>query len=472
MRVALIQPPPKGGITSKYLVHEPLNLIGIGTALREWNGAEIQIWDFAVENFSDSELRNRILEFKPQIVGITAMTSQVKGAAMIAKKVKSLSKQILTIVGGQHPTALPVQTLSEFEGFDIAVIGEGEHGFSKLAQGINPADTKGIAYREGETVVQTGSQKPVEQLDNLPIPDRDLVDRKLYAKGPVVLGVDRSFSNPIAVNLSRGCPFHCHFCSANIVYGNKVRYRSIQNIKEELTRCKTRYNVNHVSINDSLFSFNKEFALSVAELMAQLNLTWDCRARADQMTPDFSRELARAGCVKIFMGAESGSQRILDLVCKDLTVDQIEKGFAAVKDAKIVRGTQFVIGVHPSQTKDEIEDDLRLAKRIDPEYCSFSIAIPLPGTQMHETYKKGGYFLNEDWDSFNFYGSLPGWKTEHFSPEQLAKLQRSCTLRFYLRPRYLLRRTIEETLAGRLGYQLRSAWTLARFAIEKRTPLR
>ena len=470
MRIALVQPPPTGGVAGRYLVHEPLNLIALGTALREWDKAEVRIWDFAIEDFSDKELQNRIALFKPQIVGFTAMTSQIKGAAKIAEKVKSLSNQILTIVGGQHPTALPARTLLEFEGFDIAVVGEGEKAFSKLAKKIDPADIGGIAYRKGEDIVQTGEPQIVENLDDLPIADRDIVDRNLYGKGPVVLGVDRSFSNPITMNLSRGCPFRCHFCSANLVYGNKVRYRSIENIREELNLCKTGYKVDHVSINDSLFSFNKDFALSVASLMSELKLTWDCRARADQMTRDFAHELARNGCVKVFMGAEAASQRILDLVGKDLTVDQIIEGFAAAKEAKIVCGTQFVIGVHPSQTKNEIEADLNLAKKLDPEYCSFSIAIPLPGTQMYETYKQGGYLLDEDWDSFNFYGSLPTWRTEFFSPEQLAKLQRSCMLRFYLRPGYLIHRTIREIKAGRLGYQLKNALTLARFAIEKRNP--
>ncbi len=313
MRVLLIQPPPKGGITSRYLVHEPMNLLTLGTVVRDKAGAKVKILDFQVTPYSDENLFALVNKYRPDIVGLTAMTSQVKGAGRIAKKIKDDFPDTLTVIGGQHPSALPKRTMEEFPALDVVIVGEGEKSFENLAENEPLEKIEGIYYRKGDKIISTGPAGLNENLDDIPICDRDLVDRRLYQKGPVVLGVDRSFFIPVTVNLSRGCPYNCSFCSASIIYGNKVRFRSIDNIRLELELCKEKYNTNHISINDSLFSHNKDFALSVGELLARLKMTWDCRARADQMDRSFAMKIKKLGCVKVFMGAESGSQRILDL---------------------------------------------------------------------------------------------------------------------------------------------------------------
>ena len=470
MRIAFVQGPPVGGIASGYLVHEPLNLIGLATAARDLADAEVQVWDYQVVPYSDADLLNRIDTFKPDIVGLTAMTSQVRSAAAMAETIKQHRPGITTIVGGQHPTALPQRTLEQFPAFDIAVIGEGEQTVSQLCRDIPRGRIPGLAIRIDGKIMETQAADRVENLDEVPIPDRDIVDRALYRRGPVVLGVDRSFANPITVNLSRGCPFCCDFCSANIVYGRKVRFRSIENIEREIHHCVERYGINHVSINDSLFTFRRSFTEQVAELFARYGLTWDCRARADEMDRDFAHFLAQHGCIKVFMGSEAGTQRVLNLINKELSVEQIEAAFAYTKEAGIIRGTQFVVGAHPSQTEAEVMESLALAKRIDPEYCSFSIIMPLPGTRSYELFDEQGLFLTnrENWDAFVFYGGRPAWRTEHLSPDDLVRLQKRCMLSFYMRPGYLWRRLRIEAGAGRLGYHLRSAWTLARFAVERR----
>lgn len=467
-KVLLIQPSAPMGAAGSYLVHEPLNLIALGTAVRDWTGGRVRILDFQVTPFTGPALFSLLDDFCPDLVGITAMTSQIKSAGKIASLIKEHAPKTYIVAGGQHPAALPRQTLEEFGGFDAVCIGEGERAFAALAKGEPPEKVKGLMIRVRGEIVSTGLDNQVENLDDLPIPDRSLVDRKLYEKGPVVLGVDRSFARPITVNLSRGCPFSCDFCSANLVYGKKVRFRSLSNIRREVEDCKSRYKINHVSINDGLFTYDRDFAISVGECFFDLGLTWDCRARADDMDFEFAEVLARLGCVKVFMGAEAGSQRVLDAIGKQLTVEQLVRAFDATKKAGIVRGTQFIIGAHPSQTLEEVNESLELAKRLDPEYCSFSIIMPLPGTPAYKKFIQGGLILTEDWDAYHFYGAMPAWRTEHFSPEMLIRLQKRCMLKFYLRPLFLARRLIRETKAGRLGYQLKSAMTLARFAFERR----
>ena len=113
-------------------------------------------------------------------------------------------------------------------------------------------------------------------------------------------------------------------------------------------------------------------------------------------------------------------------------------------------------------------ESLALAKKLDPEYCSFSIIMPLPGTGSYQLFKDEGLFLEEDWDAFNFYGSVPAWRTYNFSPQELLSLQRYCMTRFYTRPSYLAKRALKEVRAGRLGYQIRNALTLLKFILETR----
>lgn len=442
MNVLLVRPPSPLQ-NSDLLSHtQPMNLAYLAAWLRN-HGHKVALADYETEPYSPESFSGLLDVFRPGVVGVSCMTPSVRSGAMICAQVKKAGSGIVTVAGGAHLNAVPQETLREFPEFDFAVYGEGEETLSELCGAIEEAagvhNILGIAYRQGDDVV-LNPPRPLLNLDSLPLPARDLL------KGMSQTGhSSRGFANTLRsteLYTSRGCPFGCSFCAIQATFGRKCRYRSLDLISEEIKAVTRDYSINHLVIADDTFTLDAGRAEAVCALLAGSGIdSWNCDTRVSSITPDLLKTMKRSGCQKVAFGVESGSQRIMDLVGKKITVEQVKNAVFWAKEAGIrhIEGN-FIIGADPSETSTDIELTRRMIIGLPWTFVSVAIIVPYPGTPVYRKMKDAGQIdAGASWDDFVMFGAEPRWRTDSFSSSQLLQIQKRLTRQFYLRPSYIAR---------------------------------
>ena len=458
--ILLIRPPTVNKGTSFIATQFPLNLAGIAAFLIK-KSYDVSIWDFDVEPLSEPDFGERLKKLNPFMVGISCYTPTIINGHNIAGYVKKYLPKAVVIVGGPHLSALPEETLNEFQNFDIGVIGEGEETVGELAGKISHGepvdDTEGIVYRKDGSSRTTARRSPIRDLDSLPLPARHLLDVSRYSKGHSHRGFSRSFLKITEIMTSRGCPNRCIFCASDVVMGCGVRFKSAARVNAEIAECVERYAFNHFTISDDTFILKEERLYSICEEFAKRKVSWNCNARVWPTSKKMLSTMARSGCIGISFGVESGSQRILDLVKKNITVKQIEEAFRLSKEAgiKLVEAN-VIIGSHPSETKEDIALTQGLLNRISPDVVMISVIVPYPGTELYDMMRSGNLmFDSKNWGSFVLFGREPSWRTEHFGPKELVRIQKKMIARFYFRPGYMAKIMLKIRSPKELIYWLR-----------------
>lgn len=302
----------------------PLGLEYIA-AMLEVNGHNVQIIDAEVEKLTMKETVKKVKHTNPEIIGFTATTPVIKRANKISILLKEENPDIISIVGGPHPTALPKKTLEEFNSFDYVCKGESEYTIIELLKSIeNKAkidNVNGIAFRKEGKVVETPDRPFIKSLDNLPFPARHLIDQTKYTI-ETVHGERGRFTT---IQTSRGCPFKCIFCYP--VLGNRVRYRSPESVVNELKIIEEKYKVNVVGFVDDIWTLNLKRAKAICDMIIKegLDLEWGCTSRVDTIDRELLEKMNKAGCVRINYGVESGDPDILRVIKKGITIDQAKK---------------------------------------------------------------------------------------------------------------------------------------------------
>jgi radical SAM superfamily enzyme YgiQ (UPF0313 family) len=267
-------------------------------------------------------------------------------------------------------------------GFDYVLIGEVESSLLELAQGNAPETIAGLAYcgRNGG-VRYTAPRQLRCELDSLPLPARDLIDMEPYRDAW------RSGHGFFSLNIvsSRGCPYRCNWCSKPI-WGDNYQVRSARLIAEEMLAMKRQYAPDHIWFADDIFALSgrwtREFATIVESLGA--SIPFKMQSRCDLMTRDTVLALKRAGCVEVWMGAESGSQKILDGMDKGLRVDDTYRARENLGRHGI-RTCLFLQFGYPGEGWPEIQETIRMVRQLQPDDIGVSVAYPLPGTRFHQT---------------------------------------------------------------------------------------
>jgi anaerobic magnesium-protoporphyrin IX monomethyl ester cyclase len=265
-------------------------------------------------------------------------------------------------------------------GFDYVLTGEVETTLSELAGGCPPAEIRGLAYREFMLPRYTASRPLREDLDTLPLPAWDLVDMEQYRDAWI--RAHGYFSLNMAS--SRGCPYHCNWC-AKPVYGQNYRARSPQSVASELSHLKTAFQPDQIWFADDIFALSPKWTFAFAAAVEELDakVPFKMQSRCDLMTRDTVGALGRAGCAEVWMGAESGSQRILDAMTKGIRVEHIYEACANLRRHGI-RACLFLQFGYPGETWSEIEQTVRMVRETAPDDIGISISYPLPGTKFHE----------------------------------------------------------------------------------------
>jgi anaerobic magnesium-protoporphyrin IX monomethyl ester cyclase len=275
------------------------------------------------------------------------------------------------------------------EGADFIILGEAEQTLSELIHAIDEHHSDfisipGLAYRHNDAIIKTTKRNVLKDLDSLPFPAWDLVDIGPYRK--TWLKSKGYFSLNMAT--TRGCPFKCNWC-AKPIYGNRYNTRSPQNVVVELKMLKEKFKFDHIWFCDDIFGLKPGWVYEFANLLEKEDLPFrfKIQARADLLLQEnYIRDLARAGCENIWMGAESGSQKILDAMDKGTTVDQIYQATRLLKSIGI-HPSFFIQFGYPGETKDDIAKTIHMINELTPYEIGISVSYPLPGTVFYDRVK-------------------------------------------------------------------------------------
>lgn len=271
-------------------------------------------------------------------------------------------------------------------GADCILIGEAEQTLCEVVTQLGDgnkdlAEIHGVAFKNGEVILKTQARKVMRDLDSLPLPAWDLIDIEPYRRSWL------QSAGYFSINLAttRGCPYKCNWC-AKPIYGNRYHARSPENVVGELELLKEKFGFDHVWFCDDIFGLKPDWVQRFATLVneKQLKLRFKIQSRADLLVQEkYVEALAAAGCENVWIGAESGSQRILDAMDKGITIEQIREATRLLK-AYQIRPSFFIQFGYPGETKDDIRKTIRMINKLLPSEIGISVSYPLPGTVFYE----------------------------------------------------------------------------------------
>lgn len=357
---------------------------------------------------SDDQIRDYIADVRPDVVGISALFSNLMPHAhTVAGICKEIDQKIKVILGGNHISNAVVDYLFARENpevglpdklvdmtdinIDFAIQGEGEARMLELVDRLmrgGPVDgIAGLVYRQDGRVKINPKSGSLIDLNGLPFPARDLMDMEAYFKiGLFHSGKARS-KRVLNVMTSRGCPENCTFCTTPLMWGRKLRVRDPQNVFEEIKQGIADYGIGEVQFEDDTLTANRKNLLALCELIEPLGVTWctpngikvNYHQKAGHQYEMF-RRMADAGCYQVTLACESGVQRVLnDIVHKNLRIEEIAPAVADAKKAGLLVHTFWIVG-YPGETRAEMEKTVEIAADVGADSYTISILCPLPGT--------------------------------------------------------------------------------------------
>jgi radical SAM superfamily enzyme YgiQ (UPF0313 family) len=370
-------------------------------AVARQRGYRVHLIDAKRAGASVEDAARRIAALKPDYLGISATTISVNNGARVAARVKELCPEVVTIVGGAHVSAIPERTLEALPAFDYGISGEGEVALFDLLARLSAQrsldDVPGLCYR-GEGTVRANPRAPyIDDLDSLPLPAWDLLPDFPHRFQPSLFAYPRT---PVATLItSRGCPFSCSFCDRS-TSGKRGRMHSVAYVVE-LCRHLVGLGVRHIIFVDDLFTVRKQRVVELCNAFLDEGFTfsWSCNSHPNLLDLDTMKLMRRAGCWQIAYGIESGSQRILDVVKREVRIPRMRETLRMTRTAGIRTKGYVMIG-HPTEGLDSLAETTAFLKEVELDLCQITKFTPYPGTPAYPTIREHGSF-QEDWEEMN-----------------------------------------------------------------------
>ena len=435
----------------------PLGLGYIAAHVRQ-HGHDVRLCDPNVEDHSVMALAAAVEQARPTLVGVSFMTPQFFKARDIIAAIKERCPDVPVAVGGAHPNVAPQKTLEEIPGADYAVFGEGEQTTVELLDLLdrNRGDRRqiaGLCWRDGDRIVVNSARAPLEDLDRLPFPARDIMDQSRYRAQSFL-----PYSNKaMAIITARGCPSRCVFCASGHGMRMPVRSRTIDNVMAEIDLLRSRYGIEYLLIKDDTFTLRgsrvREFCSAIKA--RHPGLRWHCMGRVNGAQEDLLAEMKAAGLNDIFFGIESGNDEILRRAGKGIRTAQARAAVETCDRLGIRTYGAFILGL-PGDTRETMEQTIDFACSLPLTMAGFSILIPYPGTKAFADHYEPVGDGRIDYAEFvastgvhcvKGYTGIDG-ATIAALPGLVAKAQR----RFYMRPARILRLLKSATPSMLLGY--------------------
>jgi len=432
LKVALINPAQ----LAKY-PQPPMGLALISAVL-EREGYQVTVLDANMLGFQPEDIVPLVTD--ADVVGLTAMTPTVGTAISIAHHLKQANPNLTIILGGVHATLLPEETLATAPEIDIIVRGEGEETIIDLLRALEfkqPWDkVPGISYRKNDKMVSTQERSISVDLDSLPFLAYHLLPWRRYKPHP-----PHGRALPFATIItSRGCPYKCSYCSKPI-FGNNFRGQSPQRVVDEVGYYVERFGIKELAFYDDVFTLDKNRACAIADelLKRGIKVCWTCETRVNLVDKELLCHIKQAGCYAIAYGIESASPDMLNILNKDITLEQVAEAVRIAQEVGLQTIGYFMIG-SPGETPETIAQTIQFAKELELNFAQFAVTTPFPGTELYNLYLENSRH-DISWENFVYEGAgssiTPVFETSLLSRSDLQYWTRRAYKEFYLRPSYL-----------------------------------
>lgn len=433
MKVLLIAPPKKGLMRSEE--HPPIGLGYLATALRKSSHTP-DIQDCIINNWNFDNLDSHIRKTQPDVIGITTFSQASNSVKEILKRVKAAHPEIVTIIGGPHPTAVPERALLDFVDADYAVCGEGEIPLQKLLFFLDKKtgslyDIPGLIWRE-DNKINHNPKIEHEPVDEFGHPAWDLIGPRRYFSSPGIGNKTTVF------HAGRGCPFNCAFC---VTLGKKLRHNSLEHIYKEIKFLNKEYGIRRFLINNEGFTvdvnFVKKFCRYVIEKNDNFSYFSGTGLRLNTLDGEMIELMKQANFDRLVcVGIESGSQRVRELMQKGLKQEDIYKGIELIKKHGFSVAGNFILGF-PGETKKEMQETINLALKLKLQGAAFTPFIPLPGTTATKKLIAQGK-IPDDFDYTKIDLDSVLYAPEGMTTKELDKIRKKAVFKFNSQPHMLL----------------------------------
>jgi anaerobic magnesium-protoporphyrin IX monomethyl ester cyclase len=412
----------------------------VAAYLKSRHITEVRIIDTTFENLDErltqmTHSHDTGKNTSPLIVGIYIMTPYMKKAGDTIVHVKKRFPGSVIVTGGPHPTIAPEEVLQRFP-VDVCVRGEGEKTFSRLVASLIKQEDfthiPGISLKDPGTgkIRHNPGAEPVEDINTLPFPARELLPMEYYLKG----GTQKTFSykkiKATTMITSRGCPHNCSYCQPTLrtIFGKRVRFRSVENVMEEIEVLISTYGIQGLFILDDTFTCNKKFVAGFCNeiLKRNIHLSIAINSRVDTINEGMLDLLKEAGIETIMFGIESGSRKVLDNLQKGTTLEQINNAVLWTKKRGIRVYGYFIIG-SPMESRETLEQTFSLVKRLPFDEVQFSMAAPYKGTHLYEQAHTMDLCTGAELLEEKGYFSAATMKSLFLTPEEIQKYHRRFT---------------------------------------------
>jgi len=388
----------------------PLGISYVAAAF-EAAGCEVRIFDYIISCYSREKLATQLAEFQPDAVGAGSVTMNFYDAQRILRDVKDINPEVMTMMGGPHVSFTVEETLNTYPEIDVIFVGEADDTIIEFARSFLRKDQwksiKGIAYRDGDSIVNNGRRDFIMDVDRIPFPARRLLPISRY----------RAFGFPVSMITGRGCPHGCIFCLGRKMVGAKVRRRSSQFVLDEIEQIISM-GFERINIADDLFASDTQRVKDICNGIRERNLkfAWSAFARVDTVNQEMFDVMAAAGCDSISFGMESGDPEMLKRVRKGITLSQAAEAVRICKNSGMMPHASFMVGL-PGETKETLRQTDEFARSLDILF-GYHYLAPFPGTTLCE--KVGNYdleILTRDWSKYDANDAIV--RTENLTPQDI-----------------------------------------------------
>ena len=415
------------------------------------NGVEVGVFDQAARRASSEQVLKWVRKEDPDILGFSVLITSYRESLEFARQAKEINPDLLTVFGNYHATFNAERILKKDRSVDVIVRGEAEQAVLGLADYANRKcgleEIAGITFRDKNRIISTPDAPLIDNIEALPIPDRDLTGAEYASDIFGIKVATRKFTSMIS---SRGCPFRCSFCGCRKFARGVWRPRSVENIMKELLLLYSKGYRQFLFVDDN-FTLNLRRVQKLCQEMRKerLDIEWFCDSRVDNCKHEVFRDMVKAGCRLLYFGVESANQRILNYFNKGITPDQTRKAVETAREAGIdVIVGSFIVG-SPDETRKEIETTLRFAYELNIDVPQLNLLSAFPGTDVwNDMVAKG--FINEEehWEQ----GVYASQVSPNAVPlEDIQRMIYEYFRGFYLRPKKLLDEILKTV---RSGYRL------------------
>ncbi len=415
-------------------------------------GHDVEVLDMNCEQIpTTDEFSRRVRASEPDLIGMSTLVMTFKNVADTAHLCKQEFPDCPIVLGGYSATFNHDKILSKYDEFDFVVRREGEETAVELVAEMEKGSpdfsrVRGLTYRENGHIRVNDDRPHIEDLDSLPFPAYELVSHLTYG---AFGGLRVSSQSMGSILTSRGCPYKCVFCSCSAFTNSTIRWRSPENVVDELELLGDRFGIREYAVVDDIFTLNKEHVVGICKLIKErgLDLEWYCEGRVNQADEGMFREMASAGCRAIYLGIESCVDRILKYYKKGLTYAMAQEASEKAQRAGLDVIGSFILGA-PIETVDEMWETVRKAAKLDLDFAQFNVLRITRGMPLWQDLVGQGLVDDDVWED-----TLTGFDVNPaLVSEDAAQLMSQFHRAFYMRTSFLLRQLMRSLT--RRGKQL------------------